>query len=92
MPKLKSAQTYFADAYKLLNSKGVFPNIANALGLTSAEREVEILGEGVMKMADRTLKLETCCPRPTSYPFVDEPGVLKVYAQYRNKSNDAAAR
>ena len=31
-PKLKSAQTYFADAYKLLNSKGPFPNVANALG------------------------------------------------------------
>ena len=29
--KLKSAQTYFADAYKLLNSKGPFPNVANAL-------------------------------------------------------------
>src|SRR6185436_12990253 len=51
--KLKSAQTYFADAYKLLNSKCVFPNVANALGLTNAEREVEILGEGLMRMTDR---------------------------------------
>lgn len=85
--KLKSAQTYFADAYKLLNSKGVFPNIANALGLTAAEREVEILGEGLMKMGHRTLNLETLLPDTYTYPFVDEPGVLKIYAQYKTKDD-----
>ena len=52
--KLKSDETYFADAYKLLNAKSVFPNIANALQLTNAEKEVAILGEGLMQMADRT--------------------------------------
>ena len=83
-PKLKSAQTYFADAYKLLNSKGPFPNVANALGLTSAERQVEILGEGLMKMADRTLKLDTLLPPTYIYPFIDEPGVLRIYAQYKS--------
>ena len=85
--KLKSAQTYFADAYKLLNSKGPFPNVANALGLTSAEREVEILGEGLMKMADRTLKLDTLLPPSYIYPFIDEPGVLRIYAQYKSTDN-----
>jgi hypothetical protein len=88
--KLKSAQTYFADAYKLLNSKGVFPNVANALGLTNAERQVEILGEGVMKMADRTLTLDSLLPPTFEYPFIDEPGVLRVYAQYRNKQTNAS--
>ena len=88
--KLKSAQTYFADAYKLLNSKGVFPNVANALGLTNAERQVEILGEGVMKMADRTLTLDNLLPPTFEYPFVDEPGVLRVYAQYRNKNTNTS--
>ena len=87
--KLKSAQTYFADAYKLLNSKGPFPNVANALGLTSAERQVEILGEGLMKMADRTLKLDTLLPPSYIYPFIDEPGVLRIYAQY--KSTDSTS-
>ena len=86
-PKLKSAQTYFADAYKLLNSKGPFPNVANALGLTSAERQVEILGEGLMKMADRTLKLDTLLPSSYIYPFIDEPGVLRIYAQYKSTDN-----
>lgn len=85
--KLKSAQTYFADAYKLLNSKGIFPNIANALGLTGAEREVEILGEGSMRMLERTLHLENLLPDTYTYPFVDEPGVLKIYAQYKTKDN-----
>ena len=72
-PKLKSAQTYFADAYKLLNSKGPFPNVANALGLTSAEREVDILGEGLMKMADRTLRLDTLLPPTYIYPSSTSP-------------------
>jgi len=82
--KLKSADTYFADAYKLLNSKGVFPNIANALGLTNAEKEVEILGEGLMKMADRTLDLNSLLPANYEYAFVNEPGILKIYVEYKN--------
>jgi hypothetical protein len=85
--KLKSAQTYFADAYKLLNSKGPFPNVANALGLTNAEREVDILGEGLMKMAERTLNLNALLPPTYIYPFIDEPGVLRVYAQYKSTDN-----
>ena len=85
--KLKSEQTYFADAYKLLNSKGIFPSVANALGLTTAEREVEILGEGLMRMAERTLKLDTLLPANYIYPFIDEPGVLRIYAQYKATDN-----
>jgi hypothetical protein len=86
-PKLKSAQTYFADAYKLLNAKGPFPNVANALGLTNAEREVDILGEGLMKMAERTLNLNALLPPTYIYPFIDEPGVLRIYAQYKSTDN-----
>jgi hypothetical protein len=82
--KLKSAQTYFADAYKLLNSKGVFPNVANALGLTAAEREVEIIGEGLMKMAKRSIDLGSLLPDTYTYAFIDEPGVLRIYVQYAN--------
>ncbi len=80
--KLKSSQTYFADAYKLLNSKGVFPNVANALALTNAEKEVEILGEGLMKMADRDINVSSLMPANFSYAFVNEPGILKIYAEY----------
>ncbi len=82
--KLLSAQTYFADAYKLLNSKGVFPNIANALQLTNAEKEVAIIGEGLMKMAERTLNMNDLLSN-FQYPFIDEPGVLKIYAEYKSK-------
>jgi hypothetical protein len=80
--KLKSAQTYFADAYKLLNSKGVFPNVANALPLTSAEREVQILGEGLMKMPEHDINVSSLMPTNFSYAFVNEPGILKIYAEY----------
>ena len=82
--KLKSSQTYFADAYKLLNSKGVFPNVANALPLTNLEKEIEILGEGLMKMADRNLNLSSLQPPNFQYPFVNEPGILKIYAEYQS--------
>lgn len=85
--KLKSAGTYFADAYKLLNSKGVFPNLANATALTNAEKEVEILGEGLMKMAKREIDLGALLPANYEYAFVDEPDVLKIYAQYRSTGN-----
>jgi hypothetical protein len=85
--KLLSNETYFADAYKLLNSKGVFPNIANALGLTSAEKEVEILGEGLMKMADRDIDLNSLLPSNFQYPFIDEPDILKIYAEYKSTDN-----
>ena len=80
--KLKSAQTYFADAYKLLNSKGVFPNVANALALTNAEKEVEILGEGLMKMPTHPINVTKLMPTNFSYAFVNEPGILKIYAEY----------
>ena len=61
--------------------------MANALGLTNAEREVDILGEGLMKMADRTLNLNALLPSTYTYPFIDEPGVLKIYAQYKSTDN-----
>lgn len=80
--KLKSAQTYFADAYKLLNSKGVFPNVANALALTNAEREVKILGEGLMEMPTHDINVASLMPSNFQYAFVNEPGILKIYAEY----------
>lgn len=84
--KLKSAETYFADAYKLLNAKSIFPNLANALALTNAEKEIELLGDGLMRMADRTLNLNTLLPANYEYAFINEPDVLKIYAQYKNTS------
>ena len=87
--KLKSAQTYFADAYKLLNSKGMFPNVANALALTNAEKEVEILGEGLMKMVDRDINVKSLLPPNYSYAFVNEPGILEIYAEYENAGGGA---
>ena len=82
--KLKSSNTYFADAYKLLNSKGIFPNIANALALTNAEKEIDILGEGLMRMPHRNIGLKNLLPAKYNYPFINEPGILKIYAEYES--------
>ena len=81
--KLKSAETYFADAYKLLNSKSVFPNIKNAMALSNNEKEIEILGEGLMRMAQRTLKFQDLLPENYEYAFINEPGILKIYVDYK---------
>jgi hypothetical protein len=81
--KLKSAETYFADAYKLLNAKSVFPNIKNAMALGVNEKEVEILGEGLMRMTQRTLKFDDLLPQNYEYAFVNEPGILKIYVDYK---------
>jgi hypothetical protein len=85
--KLKSSNTYFADAYKLLNSKGPFPNLVNATALTNAEKEVEILGEGLMKMAERNIDLGNLLPANYEYPFIYEKDIIKIYAQYKSTSN-----
>ena len=89
--KLLSSNTYFADAYKLLNSKGVFPNIANALTLTNAEKSIDILGEGLMHMADREIDLNSLLPATFQYPFIDEPDILKIYAEYKSTPVDGAS-
>ncbi len=81
--KLKSAQTYFADPYKLLNAKSVFPNIKNAMALSNAEKEIDIIGEGMMKMAKRTLLFNDLLPPNYEYTIVNEPGILKIYVDYK---------
>ena len=85
-PKLKSDETYFADAYKLLNAKSVFPNIANALQLTNAEKEVAILGEGLMQMPNRDINFPNSLP---DHDFINEPNIIRVYAQYKNTAGAA---
>jgi hypothetical protein len=85
--KLKSDETYFADAYKLLNAKSVFPNLANALQLTNAEKEVAILGEGLMQMKTPPIDLSNA----PDYDFINEPNILRVYAQYKNKAGGAGS-
>ncbi|MEO8108983.1 MAG: hypothetical protein ABI594_03075 [Ginsengibacter sp.] len=87
--QLLSDNTYFADAYKLLNAKGVFPNVANALGLTAAQKSVDIFGEGLMKLLDAANKpfeipMGSLLPANYEYEFINEPDIVRIYAQYKN--------
>jgi hypothetical protein len=88
VPKLKSADTFFADAYKLLNAKGLFPNLANALGLEAPQKELDILGEGLLKLAAPNINLQNLLPANYQYAFIDEPGVLKVYVEYGTNAGE----
>ncbi|MEO6637150.1 MAG: hypothetical protein ABIN25_02665, partial [Ginsengibacter sp.] len=91
--QLLSDNTYFADAYKLLNAKGVFPNVANALGLTAAQKSVDIIGEGMVKLLDAADKpfeipMGSLLPANYEYEFINEPGIVRIYAQYETKEED----
>lgn len=89
--QMLSDNTYFADAYKLLNAKGVFPNVANALGLTNAQKTVDIVGEGMMKLlapGDKPFEIPmgSLLPDKYEYEFVNWPKTVRIYAQYENDS------
>jgi hypothetical protein len=81
--KLKSAETFFADPYKLLNAKSVFPNIKNAMALSNAEKEIDIIAEGMMKLTKRKLLFDDLLPPNYEYAIVDEPGILRIYVDYK---------
>jgi hypothetical protein len=85
------------DAYHLLNSKGVFPNLD---GLTKIDLDAEgcatkIIEEGyqlVDKAATNVLKsIAQKFPSDFSFTFIDKPGILKVYVEYAEKGKDKNA-
>lgn len=85
---LHSTMPDLGDAYKLLNSKGVFPNLDNlqSIDLDGKGCATKIIEEGyqmVDKAATNTLKsLEQDFDKDASFTFIDKPGILKVYVDY----------
>jgi hypothetical protein len=91
---LHSTMPDLGDAYHLLNSKGVFPNLD---GLTKIDLDLEgcatkIIEEGyqlVDKAATDVLKsIAQKFPSGFSFTFIDKPGILKVYVEYAEKGID----
>lgn len=85
---LHSTLPDLGDAYKLLNSKGIFPLIdgLEKIDLDAAGCATKIIEEGyqmVDKLATNTTKmLEQAFPTNASFTFINEPGLLKVYVEY----------
>ena len=91
---LHSTKPDLGDAYRLLNSKGVFPNLDNlpSIDLDAAGCATKIIDEGyqmVDKAANNVLKsLEQNFPSNASFTFIDKPGILKVYVEYASTDKD----
>ncbi len=85
---LHSTMPDLADAYHLMNSKGIFPNL-NAdipkIDLDGAGYATSIIEQGyqLIDKAENAAKalVQNFLPT-TSFTFIDKPGLLKVYAEY----------
>lgn len=90
---LHSTMPDLGDAYRLLNSKGVFPNLDNlpTIDLDARGCATKIIEQGyqmVDKAATSVLKsLEQDFSPGASLTFIDSPGVLKVYVEYAKVDN-----
>lgn len=85
---LHSTMPDLADAYHLMNSKGIFPNL-NAdipkIDLDLAGYATSIIDQGyqLINTAENAAKsLVQNFPSNASFTFIDKPGLLKVYAEY----------
>ena len=91
---LHSTMPDLGDAYRLLNSKGVFPNLDGLpkIDLDGQGCATKIIEQGyqiVDKAATNVLKtLEQKFPSDASFTFIDKPGILKVYVEYAEKGKD----
>lgn len=91
---LHSTRPDLGDAYRLLNSKGVFPNLDNlpSIDLDAGGCATKIIEEGyqmVDKAATNVVKsLAQSFPDNASFTFINKPGILKVYVEYANTDKD----
>jgi hypothetical protein len=86
--ELKSATPDFADAYRLVNSKGIFPNIQDALSLNLGTFKTKILAEGykLLDEADPARIFQQVLPDGPLYLINEQ--FLKLYVEYSNKDRD----
>jgi len=86
--ELKGLAPDFADAYRLINSKGIFPNIQDALSLTLGSFKTQILAEGykLLDQADPAKVFQQVLPDGPLYLINEQ--FLKLYVEYSNKDKD----
>jgi hypothetical protein len=86
--ELKSAAPDFADAYRLVNSKGIFPNIQDALPLALGAYTTRILPEGykLLDQANPAKVFEQILPKDPLYLINTD--FLKIYIEYTNRDRD----
>lgn len=85
--ELLSDTSDFADAYRMLNSSGIFPNLEDAIPMELGSFKTKIIEEGykLLDEANPEKILEKALPDGPWY-IVDE-GFLKIYIEYDKRDN-----
>jgi hypothetical protein len=83
--ELKSAAPDFADAYRLVSSKGIFPNVRDALPLNLGTFKTMVVAEGykLLDQADPARVFEQ--PLPNGPLYLINEKFLKIYVEYSGK-------
>jgi hypothetical protein len=86
LDQLLGAAPDFADAYRIINSAGIFPNVQDALPLNLGAFTTKILSEGyrLLDQADPDKVFEQILPPGPLYLINEE--FLKVYVEYAKKN------
>ncbi|WP_437912531.1 hypothetical protein WME73_36275 [Sorangium sp. So ce302] len=84
--QLLGAPPDFADAYRIINSPGIFPNVQDALPLALGAFQTKILAEGyrLLDQANPDAVFEQALPEGPLY-LINE-SFLKVYVEYAKKN------
>jgi hypothetical protein len=85
---LRGAPPDFADAYRMINSSGIFPNVQDALPLALGSFQTKILAEGyrLLDQADPDKVFEQLLPEGPLYLINEQ--FLKLYVEYAPKDKD----
>ena len=88
--QLLSETPDFADAYRIVNSKGIFPNVKDALPLALGTFQTKILAEGYRLLDPGTPAkvFEQLLPEGPLY-LINEK-FLKIYVEYAKKDKNGA--
>jgi hypothetical protein len=88
VPQLQGASPDFADAYRLVNTKGIFPNVQDAVPLALGAFTTRIIPEGykLIDPADPARVFEQVLPAGP-LKLIDE-SFLKIYVEYTFAKND----
>jgi hypothetical protein len=88
LDQLLGAAPDFADAYRILNSAGIFPNVQDALPLNLGNFKTKIISEGyqLLDQADPNKIFEQLLPPGPLYLINEE--FLKLYVEYAKKDKE----
>ena len=91
LDQLLGAAPDFADAYRLVNTKGIFPNVQDAVPLTLGAFKTHIIKEGykLLDQANPAKVFEQLLPTGP-LKLIDE-SFLKIYVEYEFAKNDTNA-